>query len=303
MEASLRTVPCSVRSYWGWYTKTSQHPPVLSQRTVRSRSWFDDRHHWRNHRPQGSWPRSPSGKQKATITPAAQKTPSLKPCTRCGKGTHPHKKCPARDAICHRCQRKGHYGALCYSKQASLSETTSLDTAFLDTAFMDTMTYGAPENAWLARIRVDNKEILFKLDTGGRLQPFPRKLINTLGSHHFKHLKSYFVVPPDNPYKYWGSSWDNSLTKLKFPNSKCLWSRNSRPTCWDYQQSQHLTWQPEWTQGAARPTFTKDSQKSLKDWGTWEKSLKSDSNPMQHLMHSSLFDTYHYHYNRKLNRN
>ena len=43
----------------------------------------------RNRRPQGSRPRTPSGKQKATSTPAAQKTPSLKPCTRCGKGTHP----------------------------------------------------------------------------------------------------------------------------------------------------------------------------------------------------------------------
>ena len=110
-----------------------------------------------------------------------QKTPSLKPCTRCGKGTHPREKCPARDAICHRCQRKGHYGALCYSKQASLSETTSLDTAFLDTAFMDTMTYGAPENARLASIRVDNKEILFKLDTGAEVTAISQETHQHLG--------------------------------------------------------------------------------------------------------------------------
>ena len=30
-------------------------------------------------------------------------------CTRCGKGHHPREKCPAREATCHRCQRKGHY--------------------------------------------------------------------------------------------------------------------------------------------------------------------------------------------------
>lgn len=41
---------------------------------------------------------------------------STKQCTRCGKGTHPREKCPAKDAKCHRCQRKGHYGAMCYAK-------------------------------------------------------------------------------------------------------------------------------------------------------------------------------------------
>ena len=36
-----------------------------------------------------------------------------KNCMRCGKGQHSWHSCPARDATCHRCQRKGHYSSQC----------------------------------------------------------------------------------------------------------------------------------------------------------------------------------------------
>ena len=39
-----------------------------------------------------------------------------KSCFRCGKGQHSREKCPAKDAICHRCHKKGHYGAYWLSK-------------------------------------------------------------------------------------------------------------------------------------------------------------------------------------------
>ena len=39
-----------------------------------------------------------------------------KHCTRCGKEPHSRDKCPAKDAICNRCQKKGHYGAQCLTK-------------------------------------------------------------------------------------------------------------------------------------------------------------------------------------------
>ena len=37
-------------------------------------------------------------------------------CSRCGKGPHTQQKCPARDAECHNCKRKGHYSAQCFHK-------------------------------------------------------------------------------------------------------------------------------------------------------------------------------------------
>ena len=52
----------------------------------------------RNRRPRGQRGRRTVPNQTPTNTPAP------KTCTRCGKGTHPREKCPARDATCHRCQ-------------------------------------------------------------------------------------------------------------------------------------------------------------------------------------------------------
>ena len=45
---------------------------------------------------------------------------STKPqvCTRCGKSPqHGKGQCPAREAICHKCGKKGHYKKMCWSKQ------------------------------------------------------------------------------------------------------------------------------------------------------------------------------------------
>ena len=59
-------------------------------------------------------------------------------CGRCGRGTHGHDKCPAREAICSRCHKRGHYSLQCHTKMVhSTSSETSMDTAFLDVMIGD----------------------------------------------------------------------------------------------------------------------------------------------------------------------
>ena len=48
-----------------------------------------------------------------------------KMCTRCGNESHPHDKCPAKDATCHRCNKN--YSSQCFSK--GLSEITTESTS------------------------------------------------------------------------------------------------------------------------------------------------------------------------------
>ena len=48
---------------------------------------------------------------------------SAKKCSRCGKESRMHNKCPAKDAVCHACQKKGHYSSQCRSK--TVDESTS----------------------------------------------------------------------------------------------------------------------------------------------------------------------------------
>ena len=63
-------------------------------------------------------------------------------CTRCGKGQHPRDRCPAKEATCYRCQKKGHYSSQCFSKQDQDSEVPRAN--HIDTAFLDTVSSGDP---------------------------------------------------------------------------------------------------------------------------------------------------------------
>ncbi len=91
-----------------------------------------------------------------------KQTPGSKQSTRCGKEQHAHNKCPAKDAICHKCQKKGHYGAQCLTK--NLAAASGLDTAFLDVTSLSTQ-----ESAWFADIKVGKHDVTFKLDTGAEV--------------------------------------------------------------------------------------------------------------------------------------
>ncbi|KAK4326762.1 hypothetical protein Pmani_002779 [Petrolisthes manimaculis] len=53
-------------------------------------------------------------------------------CYFCGQSRHPRSKCPARTAVCHKCQKMGHFSKVCRSPSASASVTIS-DRATLAT--------------------------------------------------------------------------------------------------------------------------------------------------------------------------
>ena len=61
-------------------------------------------------------------------------TPSRAQCTRHGRKTHPRDQCPARDAECYKCKKKGHCEAL-YRTKATAANVEA-DDMMLDTAFL-----------------------------------------------------------------------------------------------------------------------------------------------------------------------
>ena len=95
-------------------------------------------------------------------------------CSRCGKGHQKHR-CPAKEATCHRCNKKGHYSSCCYSKVVGEVNTHSspnemeLDTVFLDTLISDANEY------WKARIEVNGTKLQFKVDTGAEVTAMSEK--------------------------------------------------------------------------------------------------------------------------------
>ena len=85
--------------------------------------------------------RSSSHRDKAS---AAQRRPQQQrsqKCTRCGKGPHPRGACPAKEAICHKCKKKGHYSTQCFSKGVAEVTTQPIDN--VDLVYLNTIGSGS----------------------------------------------------------------------------------------------------------------------------------------------------------------
>ena len=84
-------------------------------------------------------------------------------CYRCGRGPHCKENCPAWEATCNNCQKRGHFSACCRAiKICSIGgearEESCKDTSFLGTIGGDT---------WNVDMKVNGLHSLnFKIDTG-----------------------------------------------------------------------------------------------------------------------------------------
>ena len=69
--------------------------------------------------------------------------------------------CPAKDATCHRCNKKGHYGVQCLSKRKQVSEVVG----GIDSAFLGEVDPGQ-NTACSTTLQLNRRKTQFKLDTG-----------------------------------------------------------------------------------------------------------------------------------------
>ena len=122
-------------------------------------------------------------------------------CTRCGKDAHPRDKCPAKDAECHKCKKKGHYGAVCRTKKIAAVEETDLPCV---DAFLDNLTPDGKEVAWLTRIQLNNKLTLFKLDTGAQVTAINTETHQRLGQPTLHTPDKQLYGPAGQPLKVVG---------------------------------------------------------------------------------------------------
>lgn len=108
------------------------------------------------------------------------KQPKQSQCTRCGKKPgHPRAECPANDATCHRCSKRGHFSSQCRTKQKNILQVrleASDDAAKqptsppFDYGFLDAIGDCAERpTARTNDILVGKLSLLFKLDTGAEV--------------------------------------------------------------------------------------------------------------------------------------
>ena len=102
-------------------------------------------------------------------------------CNRCGRSpTHNRNNCPARDATCHKCSKKGHYASVCKSR-STVGEVE-------DYGFLGEVNSNDSET-WIINLKVKDTDIQFKIDTGADLSVVPEYV--------FKKLKNIKLVKAD----------------------------------------------------------------------------------------------------------
>ena len=94
-------------------------------------------------------------------------------CTRCGQSPkHDKKSCPAKDSICHRCYKKGHFkAAVCRSKKLVREVLVSDDSQdeFLGVIHSEIDSLSSTEAPWTTNLELNGRNVEFKIDTGANI--------------------------------------------------------------------------------------------------------------------------------------
>lgn len=123
-------------------------------------------------------------------------------CSRCGY-QHEYTKCPAYGQICKACNKRNHFAKMC-RKQVStrkiqtVEQSDEQDDFFVETT--DVQTTQIMENVhtvitetqnekdkWTESLKINNKNITFKLDTGAACNVIPNNVFKSLETHRL-HL-------------------------------------------------------------------------------------------------------------------
>ena len=98
--------------------------------------------------------------------------------SRCDKGVYPWQSCPARETICHKCQTKGNYSTLCFSKTA-INELTSPAMEY-DASYLTTVTTQKPLTTWQVTISTNGSPVSFKINTGAEVPVISKGAVKSL---------------------------------------------------------------------------------------------------------------------------
>ena len=140
-----------------------------------------------------------------------------KQCRRCGKVQHTHNMCPVKDAICHLCYKKEHYWAQCLTKNASINNTTALDTAFLEATSSSSC-----KTTWYVDIQVGKQMVNLNWIQAQRSQSGCRRpIILCKIPHHLTPLTNYSLDLVRSHSMLWASVNSTSATKGSQVYSNC----------------------------------------------------------------------------------
>ena len=152
-------------------------------------------------------PRKPAGAGKP------ERGSSHKPCTHCGKGNHKRDKCPACEAICHKCQHKGHYSSQCFTRSA-VDTVLAQDQETSSPVYLDAIRTESP-SFWMVTLEILGREVAFKVDTGAAVTAISRECHELLGKPELQKPRKLLEGPDNQPLNVVGEFETNISHKCK----------------------------------------------------------------------------------------
>ena len=131
-------------------------------------------------------------------------------CFRCGRSPHPRAECPANQAVCHKCKKKGHFSSVCQSKSVGTVQEESQE-CFLDTI----RTVG--DKSWTSFVNVNGQRQKFKLDTGAEVTAISEATFQSLPGAQLNPSNKTLCGPDRKPLKVLGTT----NVKLSVGSASC----------------------------------------------------------------------------------
>ena len=98
---------------------------------------------------------------RPTLSPPSAPT-EPRSCSRCGRTpSHGRSQCPAKNAVCHLCQKRGHFKIVCRSSRKTVSEVIRIQYI---------VAIIGSDSRWLMKIVLNNETLELKIDRNKGLQ-------------------------------------------------------------------------------------------------------------------------------------
>ncbi|KAL1432308.1 hypothetical protein MTO96_013627 [Rhipicephalus appendiculatus] len=144
-----------------------QHETINQQQAELHRGREQDVHHiqpQRNTRQVGKNVPSPG---------SASNVP--KPCGWCGRNRHSRASCPEKDAVCRKCEKRGHFEVVCRSTRA----VRNVENLTEEPGFLGVASHSSAYR-WEVPVTVESSKVIFKIDTGADETVIPAELFTRL---------------------------------------------------------------------------------------------------------------------------
>ena len=151
-------------------------------------------------------PSKGQGSQNSEATTHRRPGPS-KGCSRCGKHpAHDKAHCPAKDAICRKCNKKGHFQALCRSAKVGgvqTGNTASINSGGdTDDAFLGAVQSKCPsedDDPWAVQLTLQGRPVTLNIDTGAEVTVISDQIWKAVGQPTLTPPQRYLRGPDSTP--------------------------------------------------------------------------------------------------------